>query len=381
MKKRVLLFSISKHTGHFRAAKSIEAALNIVDPTCEILSIDAMQFFHPVASQVIDKMYYYSIKKAPFLWGGIYDSKSVKRTLSPIQKMIHHSNYAKLSKLVNQFNPHVVVCTQAFPCGLVAHLKRKTGMHIPLMGVVTDFWPHRFWFYKEVDSYTIASSWAKKRFKEFGIPEDKIHVAGIPIHPNFSKSLNHDRIYKELGLDPQCRTVMIMGGGSGLGPIESVVKYFDQSDLDCQFVVICGNNEKLYESLKIIHFKSRVKILGYCDEVYKIMSIADYVVSKAGGITTAEVMAKRKLLVSLPSIPGQEKFNLKYLLRNGLALRAKKADQVVTKLAALMHDEKRQASMIKRIQEVSKPESSLEIAKMALKLGDDYKHSIFTTDK
>ena len=369
--KKVLLFSISKNIGHFKAAKSIEVALNSIDPNCEILSIDAMQFFHPLASQLVDKMYYFSIKRAPFLWGGIYDSKRVKRTLTPIQQLIHYTNYEKLKKLVEQFKPDVIICTQAFPCGLTAHFKRTTGNSIPFIGVITDFWPHRFWFYKEVDCYTIANQWAKKRFHEFGISDEKVKVTGIPIHPNFEKPVNKHKACSNLGLNPEKEIIMLIGGDTGHGPIEEVVRIFDRSDIESQMVVICGNNEKLYERLKVIDFKHCIKVFGYTDEVYKIMSIADYIVSKSGGITTAEVLAKRKIMITLPSIPGQETFNMKYLLRAGMALRAKKPKDVVRMLKKITSDKKRSLRMLERIEKVSEPSSSLKIAKLAFELADE----------
>ena len=186
MKKRVLVFYITGHSGHYRAAKSIEAALKRRDPDCEVMAIDAMSFYHPVSSRIIDKMYYFAIKKAPYLWGGMYDRKMVRETLSPLEKLIHEFNYTKTQKLLKKFPPDAIICTQAFPCGIVAHFKRKTGSRVPLYGVVTDFWPHRFWFYKEVDYYTVATPWAKRRFQEFGIEEEKMKVFGIPVHPDFS---------------------------------------------------------------------------------------------------------------------------------------------------------------------------------------------------
>lgn len=368
--KKILLFSISKHTGHFKAAKSIESALTAVDPACEILSIDAMHFFHPVSSQIIDKMYYFSIKNAPFLWGGIYDSNRVKKTLTPVQKFIHHVNYAKLNELIIRFDPDAVICTQAFPCGMLAHYKRKTGTKIPLIGVVTDFWPHRFWFYKEVDCYTIASQWAARRFAEFGIEISKIKTLGIPIHPNFMKDIDKYAACRDLGLSTDVPVVLVMGGSTGHGPIEDVVHYLDRAGLKIQIVVICGKNEKLYESLTTVNFVTRVKVLGCTDEVYKIMSASDFIVSKTGGITTAEVLAKKKIMIALPSIPGQEIFNMKYLLRNGMALRAKKAEDVAEKLKILIDDDVKVSRMLARIEKVSSPSSSVHIARLVLGMAE-----------
>ena len=363
---KVLSLSISKHTGHFRAAKSIEDAISMVDPTAEVLSIDAMQFFHPVSSRIVDKVYFASLEKAPFLWGAIYDKKDAETALRPVQSFLAKSNFRKLDRLIRSYRPQAIVCTQAFPCGLVAYYKRKTGSPIPLIATVTDFWPHRFWFQPEVDVYTIASDWARARFREFGVPEEKVAVTGIPIHPHFSETMDKAAAQRSLGLEPGVLTVLVMGGSSGLGQIEETVRVLDGSSVKAQFAVICGKNERLYEQLNMQAFRSRVKVVGFTDEVYKYMSAADIVISKPGGITTAEVLAKEKLMIAVPSIPGQEYYNLRYLLRNGMALRAKTPADIPAQLKRLAEDRALQSRMKAAVTRVARPAASLDIARLAL---------------
>jgi processive 1,2-diacylglycerol beta-glucosyltransferase len=364
--KKILSLSISKHTGHFRAAKSIEDAISLIDPTAEVLSIDAMQFFHPVSSRIVDKVYFSSLEKAPFLWGAIYDKKDAETAVKPIQHMLNKSNFKKLDRLIKSYRPQAIVCTQAFPCGLVAYYKRKTGSPIPLIATVTDFWPHRFWFYPEVDRYTIASDWAKARFRDFGVPADRVTVTGIPIHPHFSDVLDVATTQKSLGLEPGVLTVLVMGGSSGLGPIAETVRVLDDSSVKAQFVVICGKNERLYEQLNMQEFRSRVKVVGFTDEVYKYMTAADIVISKPGGITTAEVLAKEKMMIAVPSIPGQEYFNLRYLLRNGMAVRAKRLAMIPAQLKRLAETRTLQQRMRKAVAKIARPCASLDIARLAL---------------
>jgi len=364
--KKILSLSISKHTGHFRAAKSIEDAISMVDPTAEVLSIDAMQFFHPISSRIIDKIYFSSLEKMPSLWGSIYDKKDVEGVLKPVQDFVNKSNFKKLGRLISSYRPQAIVCTQAFPCGLVAYYKRMTGCPIPLIATVTDFWPHRFWFYPEVDTYTIASDWAKVRFREFGVPDAKVVVTGIPIHPHFSDVIDKVATQRAYGLEPGILTVLVMGGSSGLGPIAETVRVIDASSVKAQFVVICGNNDALYEKLNMQDFRSRVKVVGYTDEVYKYMSVSDIVISKPGGITTAEVLAKEMLMIAVPSIPGQEFYNLRYLLRNGMAVRAKKLADIPVQLKRLAENVVLQQRMRAAVAKIARPAASLDIARLAL---------------
>jgi len=159
---------------------------------------------------------------------------------------------------------------------------------------------------------------------------------------------------------------LVMGGSSGLGPIAETVRVIDASSVKAQFVVICGNNDALYEKLNMQDFRSRVKVVGYTDEVYKYMSVSDIVISKPGGITTAEVLAKEMLMIAVPSIPGQEFYNLRYLLRNGMAVRAKKLADIPVQLKRLAENVVLQQRMRAAVAKIARPAASLDIARLAL---------------
>ena len=153
-----------------------------------------------------------------------YDNPKVAKRLKSIKESIQKANHKKLSRLFNEFNADAVICTQAFPCGLVADFKKATNLDTRLVGVLTDSAPHAYWLHEGVDLYVVPSLDSQEGFIQKGISKDRIKAFGIPVDPKFTLALDKKAIARKLGLTLDTPTILIMGGGQGLGPIKKIVK-------------------------------------------------------------------------------------------------------------------------------------------------------------
>jgi len=366
LKKKILILYITTLSGHYKAAKAIEKALKIKDQNCEITSLDILSYLHPYSSKLVNFLYSLMIKKLPFFWGSIYDKEKLVKGIEPFKKGLYHHDLRKIEDLIIKERPQAVVCTQAFPCGLVAYLKEKKCRKFPLIGVVTDFWPNSFWFSPEVDYYVIAFDWVKKRFKEAGIKESAVRTLGLPIMPDFNKEFDKKKLSLELGLSPELPTILVMGGGSGLGPLERIAEILDNSKLEFQLIIVCGKNKKLYNLLLSKKFNKSVKIFPYTENIPEFMSFSDIIITKPGGITIAESLAKGLAIIVFKPIPGQEEKNLKFLVRENLVFNAKKLREILYIVERLFLDKEDLRRVQRRAHSFSQPESSLRIADLVL---------------
>ena len=366
--KKILLMYITEVSGHHQATLAIEKSLKSLNPRLEILNINGFSYTYPIVEKIVNKAYMSIIKRTPHIWHYLYDNPAVyKKTLS-IKKAIQQSNHSKFEKLFSQFQPDVVVCTQAFPCGMVADYKKEHNLNIKIIGVLTDYAPHSYWLHEGVDYYIVPSEEARERFIAEGIAEERIKVFGIPVDPKFTAVLDKKSVAQKLGLDHEKPIVLIMGGGQGLGPIKKVVTALTKSKVELQLIVVAGTNKKLIRWLKKSTQQGRKKtiIYEYAPNVEELMTVATVSITKPGGMTTSESLTKGLPMIIVRPIPGQEVYNTNFLLKKGAAIRVNKVENIAKTVESLLTSMENLALMRNAALSNGRPHASLEIAKLVL---------------
>jgi processive 1,2-diacylglycerol beta-glucosyltransferase len=358
---------ITEVSGHHRATIAIENALRALRPDIVTKNINGFNYTNPIVEKIINKAYLGIIKKTPEVWEYLYDNPKVVKSTRRIKEVIHKSNQKKLQVLFNEFKPDFVVCSQAFPCGMVAAYKRTYNLKIPLMAVLTDYAPHAYWLYDEIDYFIVANQESKQRFIREGIKKERIKILGIPIEQKFANDLDREKIAKNLGLDLSKPVILIMGGGQGIGPLKRIIRSFSKIKLDFQTIVVSGTNKGLLRWLRKYKLRDKKLVpLGYVNNVDEIMSISTLLITKPGGITSAEALAKGLPMIIMHPIPGQEANNTQYLLKQCVAVKVDTIEQLDKKINELLSNEEALKNMSHCAKEISFPESSLNIAKLIL---------------
>lgn len=367
-RKKALLMYISINSGHHKAALALEKALEILDPSVEVLSINSLNYTNPLVEKVINKTYMGVIKNRPEVWEYLYDNPKVFRNISKLRDLIHRFNSGKLKTLLDDFKPDVIACTQAFPCGIVADYKASFGLDIPLIGVLTDCAPHSYWVFDSVDYYVVHSEATMNKLIENGISRERIRIFGIPIDPKFANKLNAGSIMTKLGIDKSIPTILIMGGGQGLGPIAEMVFSLNKISRPIQMLIVAGTNGRLFKWLesRSRNFRMRSFIFGYASNIDELMSIATLIITKPGGLTISEAMSKSLPMVIIRPIPGQEAKNTEYLLKEGVAIKADSPRDVGILTEALLNQPAKLEQMRQNARRIAKPNSAIEIAKLIL---------------
>ncbi len=366
--KRVLLMYISQVSGHRQGAVAIAKSLKSLNPDCEVLSINGFGYIYPLMEKIINTAYMGVIKRAPKIWEYLYDNPKIIKLSEKWKQSIHKSSHKKLKPLIEEFKPDVVVCTQAFPCGMVADYKKAHHLPMTVIGVLTDYAPHLYWLHEGVDYYVVPSQEAHDRYVKEGIPADRIKVLGIPIRIKFAQPLDRQAIAKKLGLDCDIPTVLIMGGGQGLGPMKEAVKSLVHLGRPLQLIVICGTNVKLVHWIKKIQRQTNKKILfyDYASNVDELMEVSTLIVSKPGGMTTSECLAKGLPMVIIDPIPGQEERNSQFLVNQGVAMRVEDKHHIAHAIEWLLNDPKQLAAMKQAALKNGKPMAAQDIARLIL---------------
>ena len=366
---RFLLFSVSIGAGHDSAARAISEELILRMPDAKIETIDTFKYINSVLNKVIVESYMDTLRFTPKVWGYLYEQSEQKTAFVDIGQLFNRLLSAKLEKLINDYNADLIFCTHAFPAGIISALKAKSGLKTPVICVVTDYTIHRLWIHEHCDLYTIASPLLNDEGIQQGIPAEKIYPLGIPIKPCFGDFISKEDARTRLGLFDKL-TLLVMGGGLGLGSIINIVQVMESSEIDCQIIVVCGNNDKLRNKLKIFENNPNIKVYSFVNNMHEIMSAADLLITKPGGLTTAEALAKGLPMIIVNPLPGQEARNTSFLLNAGVAAKVNFETELPIVLKQILNNPIRIPQMKEMAKYLGKPQAVKEIVDLALtKLG------------
>jgi processive 1,2-diacylglycerol beta-glucosyltransferase len=363
---------ISEHSGHHQASIALEKAILRKDPGAITLNINAFRHVNPVMEKIIHKAYMKVIKQRLEIWGYLYDNPKVIKKTAWIRNFVNDSNSKKIGELIRQFKPDVVACTQAFPCGVFANYKKRNSDTTPLVGILTDYAPHAYWIYDNVDAYVVPSDNVGHMLADKGVNKKKIKTLGVPIDPVFAERLDNKKIREGMNISPALPVVLVMGGTHGIGPDEKLIKALDASKKDFQIIVITGINKPLFKQTKDIAAgsKKRIIALGFVTNVHELMEIADVIITKPGGLTTAEALAKSLPMIIVNPLPGQEAFNTRILVSAGMAVKAESRSDSVRLLENLLDNPAEMDKMKEAMKIYAKPNSADDIADFLLNLAN-----------
>lgn len=368
--KKVLVFYASYGGGHLSAAKSIKNYIDEYYDDVEVEMIDCVKYINKALDKVTTAAYREMAKKAPWAWERVY-YKSQDGLLGKVSTTANKIMAVKMAKLFREFKPDVVISTHPFGSQMTSYLKQKNKTNCTLATIMTDFASHDQWLigHKFVNYYFVSNSSMKDDMIKNEIPEEKIHVTGIPISNRFLQSYDKDEIYSLFELKPNKKTVLFFGGGEyGLGKEKTV------SILDCladfsniQVVAIAGKNEKMKKAFEdIVKEKSKektIKVLPFTDKVPELMAISDLVITKPGGLTTSESLASHLPLIVINPIPGQEEENAEFLENYGCAKWLKKDDNIKEILSDILNNDETLENMKNNSIKLAKPTSTEDICK------------------
>jgi processive 1,2-diacylglycerol beta-glucosyltransferase len=291
------------------------------------MHLDAMGFVPSAFRKLYTDFYILLVNSYPTLWGMLYQRSSDADPDSPMQKLrraVERLSTGDLRKAINAFAPDAIVCTHFLPAEMLMHDIQRERMAVPVWVQVTDFDLHGMWVIPHMTGFFAASDEIAFRMRANGIDAERVHTTGIPVMPAFTQAQDRRACAERYGLDPSKRTIMLMGGGAGVGKLDEVAAALMRLPHDFQLIVLAGRNEGALSRLKIqaAEHPTRLFPFGFTNEVAQLMACSDLVITKPGGLTTSECLAMGLPMVVYAPIPGQEERNADYVLEQGAALKA-----------------------------------------------------------
>ena len=293
---------------------------------------------------------------------------SPQRKSDRLRQLVERLNLRRFLRFLREGSWEIIVNTHFLPAELIALLRSKGELGTPQLTATTDFETHRLWVNQPCDHYFTATEEGAVNLAHWGVPAADITVTGIPIHPAFSACAKPSECRAKHGLGADRPVVLQLAGGFGVGPIEQMFDAVLAVDVPLEFVVVTGRNEVLKNRLleRTPPSRHRVHVLGYSTEMHELMTAADLVMTKPGGLTTSEALACGTALVVVNPIPGQESRNSDFLLENAAAIKINNAATLPFKLTQLLREPERIAQLKRNARKLGKPDAAFRIARAAL---------------
>jgi processive 1,2-diacylglycerol beta-glucosyltransferase len=369
---RILVLSASVGAGHMRAAQAVELALRELAPQAVVRNIDVLEMTNAAFRRVYGKAYLDLVNKAPHMLGFFYDMMDKPRRPNSrrdrIRVMVEKANLRKFIRMLEEEQWDLAVNTHFLPAEMIAHLRKNDRIKLPQLTVTTDFETHRLWVNQPCDAYFTATDEGARYLQAWGVPEGHATVTGIPIHPVFAKPKDRDECRKKHGLGTDRPVILQLAGGFGVGPIVKIYESLLGIERPLEVVAVAGRNAEVKSDLEQVKppKRHRTHVLGFTTEIDELMAAADLVVSKPGGLTTSEVLARGAVMVIVNPIPGQESRNSDYLLESGAAIKANNLATLGHKVGALLDDAGRLAQLRANVARIARPRAAYDVARKAL---------------
>lgn len=366
---RVLILSVTAGQGHNRTAKAIADYLEARGHICRIL--DTFDYISPAMGEIVDEGYRLTIAVSPKAFGTVFGAmeraEQSNERMMKAYKSVSRRLSAEIEGAYREFVPDVVVSTMSFAAQIATSIYDRGVSSAPRVGIVTDYTLHPFWVGTNLDALVTPSEQLTESFVSKGIERDTIYPLGIPIDPKFLVPITKEEAFAKLGLKNK-PSVLIMGGSMGHGDLIKAIEKLDALPLDFQLLAVCGSNKKMYDALVELQTVKDKVVYGFTDQVHVLMSAADMIVTKPGGLTVSESIAKRLPMVLVDPIPGQEDRNMDFLCNHGMAMRTGKMLPVEDVVGQLMFSAKRRELMSLSQEAFGKPNATQGVGELLEKL-------------
>lgn len=319
--KKILITYASYGSGHKTIAEFIK---NYIEEENEyqIKTIDILDYSNKVAKKTVKFFNYITERRMDKLFSALYKSMNndvFLKTYKVWFKRFIQNN--KLEKIYTDFNPDIVLSIHFYGSNIASNLKKSKKINSNIITVVTDYKIHKLWMSSDDknEHFIVANGIVKNEMIQKNCYSKNIFPFGLPYNEKkITEMLSIEKIYTKYNIVPDKKKILFFGGGSkGNKSYLKYLKILLFLNLDYEILFVSGTNLNLRKSaLELTKKHKNLKVYGFINNVYELMEISDFVITKPGAATVTECLEMQKFMLLLPGVGGQETFNAKFVAKN-----------------------------------------------------------------
>ncbi|HJQ34329.1 MAG TPA: glycosyltransferase [Pyrinomonadaceae bacterium] len=366
--RRILVLTLSFGSGHVRAAEALAAELKRQEPLADVRVCDALEGSRLPFRALYVWPYWAMVRYAPSLWGRFFAARVARGDSSTAPVWAFRRGCAHVFELIEEFRPEVVAACEVAACELAAIARREGMTGARLVNVITDHESEPVWVKPEADAYAVADEGVREQLRAWGAPPERVAVCGIPTDTAFRERHDARETRRRHGIHDCAPVVLLMGGGMGPTRMDRVVALLCRSGIPLHAVAITGRDRRARRRLARLKAEppASLRVLGWAEDVPALMQAASVLVTKPGGLTTAEAALSSLPAVFFDAIHGPERRNAERAAEAGAAVNAVNPEAAAAAALSLLRDGETLRLMSERAGRLAKPGAAADIARLIL---------------
>ncbi len=362
MKKRILILTAGFGEGHNSAARGVRDGLACVAPDqTEVELRDLFAETYPLINETVRRSYLWVVDFGPRIWGTVY--RWIDR------KKDYDKNFERFSRLkedfaalLDRFQPDVVVSSfPAYPY-LLQQILGPDRLCKSVVVVTDSITVNKIWYRCDADYFLVPNEQSAAVLRADQVSPQKIKIFGFPVSPKFADS-TQDR---QLPSGNSKRRVLYMIHAATRGAPELVQRL---ADLGVDLTVTIGRADRLRPDIETASADRNVKILGWTNQLPRMLQASHLLIGKAGGATVQETIAAGCPMIINHVVAGQEEGNAQLIVETNSGVIAHSPRKVVANVQRAFADGARQwREWAANISRLSRPRASLDIAEFLMSL-------------
>ncbi|MFP5348165.1 MAG: wax ester/triacylglycerol synthase domain-containing protein [Actinomycetes bacterium] len=341
---RVLVVSADMGEGHNATGRALEDTVRGMWPDADVTWLDTLDVMGPGVGRLFRWIYVQNVETTPWLYEFFYRSLWRMPWFAGASKaFVAAWAGRRLAGPVRRIRPDVVLSTYPLGSAGLEWLRRR-WLTAPVGAWVSDFAPHPFWVYRDLDLNLVMHE-AAVPVALACVPDAPVVVSAPPVRRQFrpgDRAAARDR----LQLPADAFVVLVSCGSFGFGDVEETTREVLAAGPDVVAVVVCGRNEEARAKLEpLAAVEPRLRLLGWTDRMPDLTVAADVIVTNAGGATSLEAIACGRPIVLHRPIAAHGRANAALMEKAGLAVVSNRTGELTKTLRELVRDPDRLQGM------------------------------------
>ena len=365
---KVLIFSMTCGQGHNMIAASIAQSLkkyNVKSKIAQTFGYDEKR----VALE--NKKFLWACKHIPHAYDFVWDKLRKKNHFTDKLPGYVKNCLPHFTKEIENYNPDIILCTHYYASSVISYMKKQHILkdNITTYTILTDYCVHPYWEHSNKVDYIIQAldnTTEDLLFK--GFTKSQIITVGMPIRNEFYLEYSQIDERKNLNI-PNKKTILIVGGGGGLGNTLKLLKSILSKNLNITIIIVNGNNIKNYNKISSYITKHKIKNvinLGFINNMVNYMRASDIIITRCGSSCLTESIVLQKPFIMREKMIINEKLNKELFLNLNCGIGLNKISDIGNKVEYLIKNPDIYNNMIKNIRKIKQSYSADKIASIMI---------------